>query len=150
MIIKPYEPKYWDAICHIHDRARKVELRLANLDDAFLPLEAVVESEGLFEYPHLEVALDGDTVVGFCAYTHEEFAWLYVEPERFRTGIGREIVAHALNTEPGLCCVEALEGNLPAKGLYEQFGFVTERILSGVMPGNEAFPVRVYDMQRKR
>ena len=54
----------------------------ASLMDAFLPLEEVVESEGLFEYKHLGVALVNDQVVGFCAYSEDELAWLYVMPEK--------------------------------------------------------------------
>lgn len=118
------------------------------MEAAFLPLSAVAEEEGLFEYKHVEVALQDDRVVGFCAYSEEEIAWLYVLPEKMRHGIGRQLVAHALDTEKSLYYVEALFGNKPAKKLYESFGFAVKEILCGQMPGNEQFQVKVYSMYR--
>lgn len=146
--IKKYDERYWNDICAIHDAARKEELRYASLEDAFLPLEAVAAEEGLLEYKHVEVALADNQVVGFCAYSEEELAWLYVAPEMMRKGIGRQLVAHALDTEKALCCVEALLGNEPARKLYESFGFSVKALLSGRMPGNEQFAVHVYSMYR--
>ena len=146
--IETYDDKYWEEICRVHDASRKKELKYASLEDAFLPLEAVAEEEGLLEYPHVDVALLGNRVVGFCAYSVEELAWLYVLPEKMRIGIGRKLVAHALNTEKSLHYVETLLGNEPAKRLYESFGFTVKEILSGKMPGNEQFPVNVYSMYR--
>lgn len=149
MEIAAYSGVYWEDICRIHDAARRVELALASLEEAFLPLELVAESEGLFEYKHLDVALVEGRVAGFCAYSEEEMAWLYVAPEMQRRGIGRRLVAHALDTERQLYYVEALYGNEPARRLYESFGFELREILSGKMPGNERFEVRVYSMYRK-
>lgn len=146
--IEPYDARYWKEICRIHDEARKIELQYASLEAAFLPLEAVAEEEGLFEYKHVEVALLDGHAVGFCAYSEEELAWLYVLPEKMRTGIGRQLVAHALDTEKSLHYVETLFGNEPAKKLYESFGFSVKEILSGKMPGNERFQVKVNSMYR--
>lgn len=146
--IENYDKRYWKDLCRIHDRARKIELRYASLEDAFLPLEDVAEAEGLFEYKHLDVALLDDKVVGFSAYSEEELAWLYVLPEKMRQGIGRQLVEHALDTERSIYYVEALYGNEPAKKLYESFGFKVKEILSGKMPGNERFQVKVYSMYR--
>ena len=146
--VRPYQDSDFPSLCIIHDAARMIELQLADLTPAFLPLVDVVESEGLFEYKHVEVAVLDGNVVGFSAYSDEEFAWLYVAPELHRKGIGSALVRHALETEPGLCCVEALYGNEPARRLYEAFGFEVKEIVSGWMPGNESFRVRVYSMER--
>ena len=45
-IIRPYTPKDWDAICQIHDLARKKELELAGQEEAFLPLKIAAGREG--------------------------------------------------------------------------------------------------------
>ena len=84
---------------------------------------------------------------------HEEWnknmlPWLYVLPEMQRRGIGRRMIQHALEIEPGLYYVEVLYGNEPARKLYESFGFAVKEILTGHMPGNEEFEVRVYSMYR--
>lgn len=94
------------------------------------------------------MALLDNQVVGFCAYSEDELAWLYVLPEKMRIGIGKQLVAHALDIEKSLYYVETLLGNKPAKRLYESFGFLVKEILSGKMPGNEQFQVKVYSMYR--
>lgn len=149
IIIEPYREQYWQGICAIHDAARKTELACACLEDAFLPLEIAAKREGLFDYAHIDIALFDHRAAGFCAYSDEELAWLYVLPQFMRNGIGSALVSHALETEPALSYVEVLFGNEPARGLYESFGFQTKEVISGVMPGNEAFHVRVYAMYRK-
>lgn len=146
--IRNYEKQYWKDICAIHDAARKVELKYASLEDAFLPLAAAADKEGLFEYRHIDVALADNRVAGFCAYSETELAWLYVAPEMMRKGIGKRLVSHALEVEKNLYYVETLSGNEPARKLYESFGFSVKEILSGRMPGNEQFPVSVYSMYR--
>ena len=146
--ITKYTDSYWADICQIHDAARKIELAHSSLEAAFLPLEIVAEKEGLLEYAHLDVAVQDGHAVGFCAYSEEEIAWLYVLPEKMGQGIGRQLVAHALDCEKALYYVEALYGNEPAKKLYESFGFAVKEVLSGNMPGNEQFRVKVYSMYR--
>lgn len=148
MKIEKYKDCYWEDLCRIHNAARKIELQYASLEAAYLPLDIAAEREGLFEYDHLDVAVEDGRPVGFCAYTDEEIAWLYVLPERVRQGIGRQLVENALAVEPGLCWVETLYGNEPANRLYESFGFTVREIVAGKMPGNEQFAVRVYRMYR--
>lgn len=146
--IRPYTSEDYKYISEIHDAARKIELSLASLDEAFLPFSVAAEREDFFEYPHIDVAIvDGD-IAAFSAYTDDELAWLYVSPEMMRKGIGRKLVEKALDTEPGINSIEALCGNEPARKLYESFGFHVEEIVKGVMPGNESFKVEVYSMCR--
>jgi len=146
--IEKYKDSYWKDICRVHDEARKIELKYASLEAAFLPLEAVAGEEGLFEYKHVDVALLDGHAVGFCACSEEELAWLYVLPENMRKGIGRRLAVHALDMEKSLSYVETLFGNEPARKLYESLGFSVREVLSGRMPGNEQFPVKVYSMYR--
>lgn len=141
--IRPYRPADWDRLQAIHDPARRNELALAGLPDAFRPLAEAAEAEGLFDYPHLDVAEVDGTAAGFAAYTDEELGWVYVDPALSRHGIGRALVRHALETEPGLYYVELLAGNTPARSLYESEGFVFRETLHGAMPGNESFRVTV-------
>ena len=119
---------------------------MAGLDAAFLPLTVAAEREDLFSY-HLYVAVEDDTAVGFTAFTEDELAWLYVRPDRQRRGIGRALAEYALSRmEKGEKSVEVLCGNEPARNLYRSLGFTKETIVHGVMPGNEAFPVTVWQL----
>lgn len=149
MLIRPYETRDWEAIQAIHDEARKIELRLAGLDAAFLPLSIAAEREDLFDYPGLYVAeLENGEVAGFTACDEEELAWLYVAPAHMRRGIGRALSLHAMQQFPGICEIEALRGNEPARLLYEGLGFRVKEIVRGKMPGNEDFAVEVYAMEK--
>ncbi len=149
LAIRPYRPEDFPGIERVHDRARRVELRYAGLEDAFLPLRIAAEREDLFAYPGLFVAELGGEIAGFAACTQEELAWLYVDPAHFRKGVGRALAEHALQRFPGIRHVEVLSGNAPAKALYARLGFVTAATERGRMPGNEAFSVQVDCMERR-
>lgn len=149
LAIRPYRPEDFPGIERVHDRARRVELRYAGLEDAFLPLRIAAEREDLFAYPGLFVAELGGEIAGFAACTQEELAWLYVDPAHFRKGVGRALAEHALQRFPGIRHVEVLSGNAPAKALYAGLGFVTAATERGRMPGNEAFSVQVDCMERR-
>lgn len=148
LAIRPYRPEDFPGLERVHDRARRVELRYAGLEDAFLPLRIAAEREDLFAYPGLFVAELGGEIAGFAACTQEELAWLYVDPAHARKGIGRALAEHALQRFPGIRRVEVLSGNAPAKALYARLGFVTAATERGRMPGNEAFSVQVDCMER--
>ena len=149
LAIRPYRPEDFPGIERVHDRARRVELRYAGLEDAFLPLRIAAEREDLFAYPGLFVAELGGEIAGFAACTQEELAWRYVDPAHARKGIGRALAEHALQRFPGIRRVEVLSGNAPAQALYARLGFVTAATERGRMPGNEAFSVQVDCMERR-
>lgn len=149
LAIRPYRPEDFPGLERVHDRARRVELRYAGLEDAFLPLRIAAEREDLFAYPGLFVAELGGEIAGFAACTQEELAWLYVDPAHARKGVGRALAEHALQRFPGIRRVEVLSGNAPAKALYARLGFVTAATERGRMPGNEAFSVQVDCMERR-
>ena len=149
LAIRPYRPEDFPGIERVHDRARRVELRYAGLEDAFLPLRIAAEREDLFAYPGLFVAELGGEIAGFAACTQEELAWLYVDPAHFRKGVGRALAEHPLQRFPGIRHVEVLSGNAPAQALYARLGFVTAATERGRMPGNEAFSVQVDCMERR-
>lgn len=149
MLIRPYEENDWKYLMAIHDAARMEELRLAQLETAFVPLEQAAENEGLFDYT-VEVAVIDGRPTGFIAYSHEEIAWLYVAPAYGRQGIGTGLVRHVLEQHPTTpFLIEVLWGNEPAKNLYEKMGFEVDYVAEGVMPGNEDFGVKVYCMERR-
>lgn len=147
--IRNYQVSDWNAIQKIHDESRKIELKLAGLEDAFLPLCIAAERENLFDYPGLFVAEEDGQVVGFVACSEEELAWLYIDPAHMRRGIGKRLTAYAMQMFPEIYSIEALVGNEPARALYESMGFEVTGIESGKMPGNEEFAVKVYLLERR-
>ncbi|MGL6217736.1 MAG: GNAT family N-acetyltransferase [Lacrimispora sphenoides] len=148
IIIRNYKQQDWARIEKIHDAARKSELHLAGLDDAFVPLEQAAVNEGLFDYS-VCVAIINDKVEGFVAYSEGEIAWLYVSPDSMRKGVGKSLIMHVINsTVQRPIELEVLVGNSPALHLYETMGFETTETCSGAMPGNESFEVKAHCMQR--
>ena len=143
-----YEEKDFERLCQVHDPARKSELEYAGLPAAFLPLSIAAEREGLFEY-QVYVAEDKGLVVGFIAFSDTELAWLYVDRSCARQGVGSELMRFALERVQDDAEIEVLDGNEPALALYAKFGFTTVRMVTGVMPGNESFPVTVHVLERQ-
>lgn len=146
VVICDYRREDWPRLQQIHDAARKNELTLAGLEDAFLPLAIAAESEGLFDYT-VRVAWLEDVAAGFSAFAEGELAWLYVDPSLSRRGIGTRLVQDALEQTGRPVTVEVLAGNEPARRLYECCGFRLIETASGQMPGNEAFAVTCHVLQ---
>ena len=144
--IRPYRDSDWPRLCAIHDAARRNELALAGLSDAFLPLEVAAGREGLFNYTLRLAELDGQTA-GFAAFTEAELAWLYVDPTLARRGVGRALVEHALAEMGRPVSIEVLAGNAPTLALYESCGFCRAETLTGKMPANEDFSVTVHVLE---
>ena len=144
LIVRPYRPSDWPRLTAIHDAARMQELRLAGLEDAFLPLETAAERENLFGYT-LQIAELAGEPAAFIAYTESEVAWLYVDPAFMRRGIGARLVRYMLDhTAARPVTLEVLAGNNPALALYRSQGFAEVETVTGSMPGNERLPVTVH------
>ena len=138
LAIRPYEIDDWHAIAEVHDAARLIELRLTVGEEAFLSLAETAENEGLFS-GEVWVATDDDRVVGFVAVRHDEITWLYVDPAHHRHGIGRALLAHAVDRCGPVARTETLVGNEPALALYLSAGFEVVETRSGRLTGNERF-----------
>jgi len=121
MNLRPYLPEDWERLCLIHDSARMHELRASGLAEAFLTLEQTAEGE---------------------------LTWLYVDPTRYRQGIGRQLLRHAINASAGSLSTEVLVGNDTALARYLSEGFKVERRVDGKLTGNEAFSAAGYVLQR--
>ena len=147
MLIRHYRPADWSRLCAIHDAARPHELSAAGLMDAFLTLEQTAAGEGLFDGTLIVAELD-DEVQGFAAWHDGELTWLYVDPKRHRSGIGRALLRHVIEANPGRLSTEVLLGNEPALALYLAEGFVITRRADGKLAGNESFAASGYQLSR--
>ncbi|HEP1801902.1 TPA: GNAT family N-acetyltransferase [Streptococcus suis] len=145
--IRPFIQKDFQRLCQIHDLARQEELDLANLSEAFIPLSIAADREGLFDYQILVAEMEG-FVVGFVAFTDDELAWLYVDREYSRLGIGTSLVNVVLKKMHEPISIEVLNGNTPALNFYQKFGFEIVKTESGQMPGNEEFSVTVHILRK--
>lgn len=148
--IRGYEEKDWNRLMEVHDAARMEELRWAKCECAFVPLKEKVIRERLFQY-EICVACIQEKVVGFCAYSQDELAWLYVDPAYAHQGIGRTLSDYVIeHTSKRPLHVEVLAENEPARRLYESCGFQLAKKACGIMPGKEEVEVIVECMERNR
>jgi ribosomal protein S18 acetylase RimI-like enzyme len=146
--LRPYSPIDWDQLCAIHDAARVQELELSGLSAAYLTLAQTAENEGLFD-GELFVAEDHVGVCGFAAIADGELTWLYVAPSRYKQGIGRRLLRHAIKAAKGDISTEVLVGNEPALALYLSEGFKIVRRVDGKLAGNESFAASGYELKFK-
>ena len=105
MTLRPYASIDWERLCIIHDAARMHELEASGLAAAFLTLEATAENEGLFDGEVIVAEFEGQ-VCGFVAYANGELTWLYVDPSKYKQGIGRQLLRNA---------IEASGGSMPSR-----------------------------------
>ena len=147
LIIRPYKDEDFPRLCEIHDAARMDELAHCSLEDAFIPLETAAENEGLFDYT-VSVLEQGDKVEGFVAHCLDEIAWLYVDPGAYRSGIGSQLLEHAVKQCDDDAEIEVIAANKPALSFYQSHGFEIIGTDTGEMVGNEAFVIEVHTLKR--
>ncbi len=146
--IRPYADADWPALNRIHDAARLDELAASVGVEAFLTLADTYESEGLFDDVVLVAELDGE-VAGFIAIADDEITWMYVDPARYRRGVGRALLRAALAGAERPVELTVLDGNVGARALYEQEGFELVETRTGPLVGNESFTAIGHIMVRR-
>ena len=117
-----YEDKDWQAICQIHDRARPDELIGSCDPRGFIPIEQDKEVEDL-KLSKKIVACEEEKVVGFVGVDEDYLAWLYVDPDHYGKGIGRELLRIGIREIGEGVWTIVLDGNKKAIALYESEGF---------------------------
>lgn len=145
--VRPYSEGDWEAIASIHDAARLDELRGSVGVEAFLTLAQTADEEGLFDGQLWVAEVDG-IVAGFVALDDDEVTWLYVDPQRYRRGVGRALLRHALAAAGPRVEVTVLDGNPAALRLYLSEGFGITETRTGSLAGNEAFTATGHIMHR--
>ncbi len=120
---RKYEDTDWQAICKIHDRARPDELKGSCDPEAFVPIEQDKEVDDLKRSKKI-VACDDKKVVGFVGTDNDYLAWLYVDPDYYSKGIGRQLLKIGIREIGKNAWTIVLEGNKKAFALYESEGFI--------------------------
>lgn len=147
ILIRDYDPRDWDAIADVHDRARLDELWLTVGVHAFRTLAETAHCEGLFDDVLRVAELDG-AVRGFIAIDAGEISWLYTDPDHYRRGIARHLLRHAIDKWAGEMRVSVLVGNDPALALYRSEGFEIIETREGNLQGFDDLPARGHVLQR--
>jgi ribosomal protein S18 acetylase RimI-like enzyme len=145
IVYREYEDKDWHAICQIHDRARPDEL-LGSCDPrGFIPIEQDQEAEELKACQKFVACID-EQVVGFIGIDDKYLAWLYIDPDHYGKGIGRELLRIGLNEIGKGAWTIALDANHKAIKLYESEGFREVKRFAGE---NNGYPCTCIRLERK-
>ena len=123
LIIRPYQPADWQSICQIHDLARPDELAGSCDPRAFVPIEEDKEVEHLKLCQKI-VAVSNNRAAGFIGVDECYIGWLYIHPDFYRQGIGRELLKEGLKLIKEKAWTIALADNSPAVNLYQSEGFI--------------------------
>jgi ribosomal protein S18 acetylase RimI-like enzyme len=118
---REFKDEDWNAICQIHDRARPDELVGSCDPRGFIPIEQDKEVEDL-KRSHKHVAIMDGSVAGFVGVDEKYLAWLYVDPDHYGKGIGRELLRIGLREIGEGAWTVVLAGNHKAIALYESEG----------------------------
>jgi ribosomal protein S18 acetylase RimI-like enzyme len=143
---RDYQDADWKAICQIHDRSRPDELRGSCDSRAFVPIEQDKEVEGLKASRKFVACID-EQVVGFVGLDGKYLAWLYVDPDHYGKGIGRELLKMGLREIGDGAWTIVLDGNRKAISLYESEGFQEVRRFES---DNAGYPCTCLRLERTK
>ena len=122
-LVRSYQPADWQSLCQIHNLARPDELVGSCDPRAFVPIENDKEVEHLKLCQKI-VAVSDDRVAGFIGVDDGYIGWLYIHPDFYRQGIGRELLKEGLKLIKEKAWTIALAGNSHAVKLYQSEGFI--------------------------
>ena len=141
---REYQDKDWTEICQIHDRARPDELVGSCDPRGFIPIEQDEEVEEL-KNSRKFVACSGEQVVGFVGVDEDYLAWLYIHPDHYGKGIGRELLRMGLSEIGENAWTIVLDDNHKAISLYESEGFQEVKRFAG---DNNGYPCTCLRLER--
>lgn len=141
---REYQDEDWKDICQIHDRARPDELKGSCDPRAFVPIELDEEVEDLKGSKKF-VACDNESVIGFVGVDDDYLAWLYVDPDHYGKGVGRELLRIGVREIGEGAWTIVLDGNKKAIALYKSEGFQEISRFNG---DNAGYPCTCLKMKR--
>lgn len=133
--LRSYQIQDWPAVCEIYDLAKPDELAGIALPVAIPQLESDSSMRKLFEESAIVVVELGDKVAGFAGSRGSFITWLFVHPEYRRAGVASALLRDLLASLERPVHLNVAASNIPARTLYERFGFQIEREFMGSFQG---------------
>lgn len=136
--IKSYEPKYFDNLCSVMDRARRQELKGENLEEVFLPLKDAPYLDHFLSCK-IYLAFEDDALAGFVGFRPGDLSFVYVDPSWQGRGIATTLIQKALYELERPIRLDVFTHNKRAKALYKKLGFKTVKTVTEKW--SDEFPV---------
>ncbi|MES2824909.1 MAG: GNAT family N-acetyltransferase [Pseudomonadota bacterium] len=122
MTIRKYKNADLAEILNIYSLTKLEELRFESEKFNFLPLD--LDEKRFKAFQECEVFVYGEReVLGYCAFFGNEIRALFVLPQFQGKGVGKSMLKFMLTNIQGEASLNLVASNIPAKKLYESFGF---------------------------
>lgn len=144
MQIRPFHSSDFPAILEIYALSKLDELQFEGRAFALVPLDQDAPRLARFRASDVYVC-ESDGILGFAACVGSNISFLYVRPSARGQGVGKRLLEFLLQRLPPPVNLNVVQSNLPAKSLYQQYGFQVVGEVQAVYAGT---PVQAYSMQR--
>jgi ribosomal protein S18 acetylase RimI-like enzyme len=150
MLIRDATPDDAPAIAAVHVRSWQIAYRGIVPDDVLDGL-SVARREAdwrvwITEATSVLVAVEAETVIGFCGVSGSEIAALYVDPPQFRAGIGSALLLASLQRlrERGVAhaTLWVFQANHGARAFYARHGFEPDTATNEAIAGTPEIRLR--------
>lgn len=120
--IKKYSAEYRSQLLEVWEKSVLATHDFLNPQD-FISIKEIVKT---IDFTAIEVycLLHRDTVCGFVGVADQKIEMLFLSPDYFGLGLGKQLMQFAIQ-HLGANKVDVNEQNLKATEFYEKFGFVT-------------------------
>jgi ribosomal protein S18 acetylase RimI-like enzyme len=143
MLIRDYQKEDWAAICDIFIRAKPDELKGSCSPEAVIPLAQDERFLNLFHHSVLYVAELDQQVVGYAGYQGSLVSFLFVDPQYYQRGIAMKLLKKVISQIGATAWLNVAKNNLPARELYQKFGFKIAEEFVGQYNGHDVTVLRL-------
>ena len=147
MTIRKYKSTDFSAILKIYSQTKLEELRFEPEEFNFLQLNLDEKRFKAFKECEIFVYEESE-ILGCCAFFGSEIRALFVLPQFQGSGIGKSMLKFMLANIQGTSSLSLAASNLPAKKLYESFGFdVTSEFITEYN-GKPVLAIEMYKVRK--
>jgi [ribosomal protein S18]-alanine N-acetyltransferase len=143
MLLRDYQKEDWDAICDIFIRAKPDELKGSCSPEAVIPLAKDEGLLNLFNNSVLYVAELDNKIVGYGGYQGTLISFLFVDPQYYKRGIATELLKKVITQIGPEAWLIVAKNNIPARELYQKFGFQIAKEFVGKYNGHDVTVLRL-------
>lgn len=137
--IRKYEPNDFDPVTRLWRRAREVSLPEFQRAKGYpFEMDCAYFRDHILPNNQVWVVEVDKRPVAFMAIKDDFIDDLYIDPDYWRMGIGRALLAHARTLSPKKLRLFTLQINVNARAFYEKNGFKVLKF--GVSPPPESEP----------
>ena len=142
MTIRKYKDSDLPEILKIYSLTKLEEVRFEAEEFDFIPLD--FDEKRFKAFKECEVFVcEKSEIYGYCAFLGNEIKALFVLPQFQGRGIGKNMLKFMLENIQGAASLNVVASNVPAKNLYESFGFITSSEFAAEFNGKPVLAIKM-------